>query len=83
MVKKEQNIFKVIEDGTMTRILVPLMFVTAVVCQLKIQLNTIREWKQIDFDFPSPSVRAEAIKNGMFIQSNVLPIDVDVDYQSK
>lgn len=59
------------------------MFVSVVFSQQQIQLNSIRKWRQIDFDFPSPSVRADAIKDGMFIQSNVLPIDVDVDYQSK
>jgi len=34
----------------------------------------------MDFLFPTPQDRSNAIKNGLFIQPNVIPIDVDVDY---
>lgn len=66
----------------MTRILVFFIFVTAVFSQQQPQLNSILEWRQIEFNFPNPFVRADAINRGLFNQSNVVPVDVDVDYQS-
>lgn len=66
----------------MPRILVFFIFVIAVVSQQQPQLNSIREWRQIDFNFPNQFIRADAINRGLFNQSNVVPVDVDVDYQS-
>lgn len=35
----------------------------------------------MDYNFPTPQDRAEAIRNKDFIQENVVPIDVDVEYK--
>lgn len=69
-------------SDNMLRILVFLIFVTAVFNQQQPQLNSIREWRQIDFNFPNQFVRADAINRGLFNQSNAVPVDVDVDYKS-
>lgn len=52
-------------------------------CQQRLDLDLVREWKQLDFDFPSSLVREDAIRKGNFIQQNAVPIDVDIDYQGK
>lgn len=65
----------------MYRILVFFACVSAIFGQRRPELNIIREWRQMDFNFPSSSERANAISKGLFIPSNVVPIDVDVDYQ--
>ena len=44
-------------------------------------LNIVCQWNQIDFDFPTPQDRTEAIRNKDFIQQNVVPIDVDAEYK--
>lgn len=41
----------------------------------------VKEWKQLDFNFPSLAIRQDAIARGLFVQKNCFPIDVDVDYQ--
>lgn len=43
-------------------------------------LELVRDWKQLDFSFPTPRDRDAAVKKGLFVASNVFPIDVDVDY---
>ena len=45
------------------------------------QMNLIRAWKRLDFQFPSSYDRQAAIQNGHFIVNNTFPIDVDVDYR--
>lgn len=51
-----------------------------VLCQHNLHLMLIREWKEVDFNFPSMQTRQEAIDKGWFIPQNVFPLDVDVDY---
>lgn len=46
-------------------------------------LTSIREWKQLDFNFPNPRARTEAVQKGLFVPQNNFPIDVDVDYRRK
>lgn len=41
------------------------------------------QWEQIDFQFPNPETRANAIKNKHFIQENIIPIDVQTYYGRK
>lgn len=36
------------------------------------------QWNEVDFAFPTPEDRAEAIKSKKFIPSNTLPLGVDV-----
>lgn len=43
-------------------------------------LELVREWKQLDFNFPNAAVRAQAIRDKAFVPENVFPIDVDVDH---
>jgi Major royal jelly protein len=56
---------------------------TIVISHRKLALDSVREWKQLDFNFPDPQARADAIQKGLFVQRNAFPIDVDVDYQGK
>lgn len=44
-------------------------------------LNEFKNWKQMDFKFPSPTIRQQAIRDGNFVAANVIPIDVAVDYR--
>lgn len=46
-------------------------------------LRLVAEWKQAEFDFPTPAVRQEAIANGQYVPGNAVPIDMDVDYRSQ
>lgn len=62
-------------------IFVILLKVSFISCQQRLDLDPVREWKLLDFDFPSSHVREDAIRKGLFVQQNAAPIDVDVDYQ--
>lgn len=46
-------------------------------------LRMVAEWAAMDFDFPSDTVRQEALDSGDYVQGLGLPIDVDVDYHSQ
>lgn len=46
-------------------------------------LQPICTWNQMDFLFPTTQDRINAINNGLFVQQNVIPIDVDVDYHGE
>lgn len=46
-------------------------------------LKLVAEWSSLDYVFPRPDIRQTAIQNGLFIQGNGVPIDVDVDYQNQ
>lgn len=41
-------------------------------------LNVAYEWKELDFDFPSPEARRVAIEMGEFIPENNLPLGLEV-----
>ncbi|CAO1422210.1 unnamed protein product [Diamesa serratosioi] len=43
-------------------------------------MKSVKEWNQLDFNFPSQQDRQNAIDNGLFVQANAFPIDMDVDY---
>lgn len=45
-------------------------------------LRLVAEWKQPEFEFPSPSIRQAAIGSRQYVPGNAVPIDVDVDYRS-
>lgn len=49
----------------------------------QVDLITYREWKKLDFKFPSQAVRDEALASSQWVPENAFPIDVDVDYYSK
>ncbi|XP_032517465.2 protein yellow [Danaus plexippus] len=42
------------------------------------QLDIIYEWNQLDFEFPSPEARQQAIDNGSFIPENNIPMGLEV-----
>lgn len=46
-------------------------------------LSLVKEWKQIDYNYPSDAERQRAIKSEEFVPSNPLPIDADVFYGRK
>ena len=48
--------------------------------QTKITMRSVKEWNQLDFNFPSQQDRQNAIDNELFVQANAIPIDMDVDY---
>lgn len=52
-------------------------------CRGQVELIKIREWKKLDFKFPTAAARSDAIKKGQFVPENAFPIDVDVDYYGK
>lgn len=44
-------------------------------------INEFKSWRQMDYQFPSVTVRQQAIDNGLFVPANIIPIDVAVDYR--
>ncbi|KAI8436495.1 hypothetical protein MSG28_010047 [Choristoneura fumiferana] len=42
------------------------------------QLHTVFEWNQLDFQYPSPEARQQAIDSKTFIPENNLPMGVEV-----
>lgn len=65
----------------MKRLAVTLLVLLEVLNIFCSGLNIVCQWNQLDFKFPTPQIRACVIRNNVFIQQNVLPIDVDVDYK--
>lgn len=63
----------------MEKLLIIFLSMTAIACQS--QMNIIKEWRQLDYLFPSTAVRVDAINRGLFVPANAFTIDVDVDYQ--
>jgi hypothetical protein len=46
-------------------------------------LNEFKNWKSMDFKFPTEAMRQQAINGGNFVASNVIPIDVAADYRGE
>ena len=44
-------------------------------------VRIFKQWRQMDFQFPSNAVRQQAINSGSYVPANVIPIDVAVDYR--
>lgn len=47
------------------------------------KLKVKYSWNQLDFAFPTAKDRADAIESGRFIQSNNLPLGIDVSVSTK
>lgn len=45
------------------------------------KLKSLAEWNELEFEFPSNSVRDGAIRSGEYQRGQAVPIDVDVDYR--
>lgn len=52
-------------------------------CHRLLELESVREWKQLDFNFPNQRARDDAIHKGLFVPENAVPIDVEADYQGE
>lgn len=65
---------------TATSVFVISVLILAVVCQQP-ELRLVKDWKKLDFNFPSPQDREAAVAKGFYVPKNVFPIDVDVDYR--
>lgn len=52
-----------------------------VLCFLRNHFCAIHEWKQLDFLFPNPAEREQAIREKRFNGTNCFPIDTDVHHQ--
>lgn len=48
-------------------------------CYSEVQLDLIKEWNEVDYDFPSEQDRKEAFDNGWFVPTKGFPLDVDVE----
>ena len=58
-----------------------IIFALLLETSLSSKLDIVCQWNQIDFKFPTPHDKAEAIRNKDFIQQNVIPIDIDAEYK--
>lgn len=45
------------------------------------QLKLVNDWKSVEFNFPSPQLRQDAISRGEFVPGNSVPLDIDVHYK--
>uniref|UniRef100_T1E2M1 Putative yellow salivary protein n=1 Tax=Psorophora albipes TaxID=869069 RepID=T1E2M1_9DIPT len=46
------------------------------------QMKWVTQWNSLDYVFPTPQDREQAITSRRFIPDNCIPIDMDVDYNS-
>lgn len=60
-----------------------LSVVNTVTSQNPKEITPLFQWKQIDFHFPDPATREEAISKKIFVPGNAVPVDVDVYYAGK
>lgn len=51
--------------------------------QAQKNLKLVSEWKDLEFAFPTPFHRQQAIQNGQYVPGTGVPIDVDVDYRDQ
>lgn len=54
-----------------------IFLVSLVKCDLS--LVSVKSWKQLDYQFPNSQLREFAIKHGLFIQQNAVPIEAVPD----
>ncbi|KAJ8687090.1 hypothetical protein QAD02_022884 [Eretmocerus hayati] len=47
------------------------------------KMNTIFQWRYIDFTWPSRAVKQEAIRTGAYNYSEVIPMDIDVSHDGR
>lgn len=58
-------------------VIIGFFIVSLVKCDLS--LVSVKSWKQLDYHFPSAQLREFAIKHGLFIQENAVPIEAVPD----
>ncbi|CAH2048258.1 unnamed protein product, partial [Iphiclides podalirius] len=60
--------------GSRLLIILQLVYITNCMDQLHI----VYEWKQLDFQFPTPEDRQQAVESGAFVPENCMPMGVEV-----
>lgn len=53
--------------------------ISMIICVININgidLKVIAEWDSLDFVFPSPNAREDAIQNGEFVKNNCVPFGI-------
>ncbi len=72
------------KDKVFVLLVTVITLVNEISSQLQlVPLKQLAEWKEVEFEFPSPNVRENAILNNNYIPGNSVPIDVDIDYRCK
>lgn len=69
------------EPTRLLRIIIPFLLLGA--CASFEKLKGIYSWKALEFAFPNPQARYDAIREGRFIPGAPLPIDVDFYHKAK
>lgn len=62
-------------------VFVGTLMLSKISSQQLVSLKQLAEWKELEFEFPSPNIRENAILNNGYIPGNSVPIDVDIDYR--
>lgn len=63
----------------MIRLLLVLFALSSCLGQLT-DMQSVFEWNEIEYEFPSDAVREAARDSGEYVPGNGVPIDVDVQY---
>ncbi|XP_037026149.1 major royal jelly protein 1-like [Bradysia coprophila] len=66
---------------TSSVVLLLILMLSKISTQQLVSLKQLAEWKELEFEFPSPNIRENAILNNGYIPGNSVPIDVDIDYR--
>lgn len=45
------------------------------------KLRTVRQWAELDFQFPSEAARQDALAKRYYVPGYSVPIDVDVEHR--
>lgn len=61
--------------------LLTIILIITITTKTEAKVKIFKEWRQMDFQFPSNAVRQQAINNGNYVPANIIPIDVAVDYR--
>lgn len=61
--------------------LLTIILIITLATKTDAKVKIFKEWRQMDFQFPSKAVRQQAINNGNYVPENIIPIDVAVDYR--
>ncbi|CAH0555325.1 unnamed protein product [Brassicogethes aeneus] len=65
------------ESGNMLKVVAVLVVAVATFASGAQKLETVYEWKEVEFAWPSEEAKANAIKEGQYISANNLPLGLD------
>lgn len=60
-----------------------LLAVVQVASQNRVEPRLVSTWSELEFDFPTPAERQNAIIQGKYVSGAGVPIDVEVDYRGR